>query len=57
MKKPPLWARTAQLFECDECGKPVIIKTAPEVDPEAKLLAYVECECGEWVEVELPVNL
>ena len=40
---------------CD-CGKQHVIRTQSSNFPEYETEVYVLCDCGDYVEFELPVN-
>lgn len=42
--------------KCDSCDEIVAIRSTRSEDAERIVPIYVECECGEYVEIELQLD-
>jgi len=49
------WARYEYIQKC-ACGKEHKLLTQEDDHPEYHTEVYIACECGEYVEFNLPVN-
>ncbi len=52
----PEFDRTIYKKNCECCDMPIIIATQRDSYPEYYTGVYIQCNCGEWLEFELPVN-
>lgn len=42
--------------KCKTCGSNILVLTQQDDDPEYYTTIYVQCECGEFIHFDLPVN-
>lgn len=50
------WDQTIYQNKCDVCGHTLNVSTQQDKYPEYYTDVYVQCECGNWVKFNLPVN-
>ena len=42
--------------QCKYCGAAITVLTQQDDEPEYRTQVYVQCQCGDYVEFNLPVN-
>lgn len=52
----PQYLRYEYVKECNCCGYEEKILTQSHDSPEYETEIYVQCQCGEYIKFELPVN-
>ncbi len=50
------WRRNSYVKECSCCGLNQTILTQEDDFPEYHTEIYLQCQCGEYIEFDLPVN-
>lgn len=50
------WRRSQHHFECETCAATYTVYTQEDDSPEYYTWVYMQCDCGDYVVFELPVN-
>lgn len=52
----PKWRQTIYQKRCEKCDYTMNVSTQRDDSPEYYTDVYIQCDCGNWVKFDLPVN-